>query len=101
MKKEVNFEVVTEEIEVEKGNVKGEEKYFIFRDAEYNQKTKILLVKFAYRPLSDEERVKLKELSGKERNGKDEVNELNLQEINQKIGIFGLSELQKKHLRMD
>lgn len=99
---QVDFEIVSEEVDVEKGNIKDtEKKFFIFNDAEYDQKKKHLIVRFGYRGLTEDEEKSVMEVSGKKRIGKDEVNELNLKQINEKIGIFGIAELKNKHTKMD
>ncbi|MCE7738010.1 MAG: site-specific DNA-methyltransferase [Candidatus Heimdallarchaeota archaeon] len=98
----VNFEIVSEEVDVEKNNIKDtEKKFFIFHDAEYDSKNKVLSIRFGYRGLTEEEEIAITELTNKKRIGKDEVNEHNLTQINEKIGIYGLSDLQKKHTKMD
>jgi len=51
----VHFEVKAEEMETEQNNNRGEEKYFIYLDSEYNSATKDLHVYFGYRPLTAEE----------------------------------------------
>ncbi len=98
----VNFEIIGEEVDVEKNNIKDtEKKFFIFYDAEYDSKNKLLSIRFGYRGLTEEEEIAITELTNKKRIGKDEVNEHNLTQINEKIGIYGLSDLQKKHTKMD
>ncbi|MDX9798763.1 MAG: hypothetical protein RBT05_07890, partial [Bacteroidales bacterium] len=52
----VNFEIVSEEVEIEKGNVKDpEKKFFTFYDANYDADKKLVSVLFGYRGLDDEE----------------------------------------------
>lgn len=98
----VNFEIISEEVDVEKNNIKDtEKKFFIFHDAEYDSKNKVLSIRLGYRGLTEEEEIAITELTNKKRIGKDEVNEHNLKQINGKIGIYGLSDLQKKHTKMD
>jgi len=98
----VDFEVTSEEVDIEKNNIKdSEKKFFIFNEAEYDSRTKHLNVKFGYKGLTGEEEEIIKDLSGKKRLGKDEVNQYNLKQINEKIGIYGLADLQKKHIKMD
>jgi adenine-specific DNA-methyltransferase len=98
----VNFEIISDEVDVEKGNIKdSEKKFFIFNDVEYDTKGKHLDIKFGYRGLTEDEETKITDVSEKKRIGKDEVNEWNLKLINEKIGIFGLSELYEKHTKMD
>jgi adenine-specific DNA-methyltransferase len=98
----VDFEITSEEVDVEKNNIKdAEKKFFIFYDAEYDQSNKIVNVKFGYRGLTEDEEKTIIELTDKKRLGKDEVNVYNLEKINEKIAIYGLSELQQKHTKMD
>ncbi len=98
----VDFEVLNEEVDVEKGNIKdAENKFFILIDVEYDIKLKYLIVKFGYRGLTAEEEIAVSKLTDKKKIGKDEVNAYNLQQINENIAIFGLSDLQKKHIKMD
>lgn len=98
----VNFEVFSDEVDVEKNNVKEtDKKYFIFHNVEYNADKKELIVKFGYRPLKDEEDKEISQLSTKKTISKDEVNIYNLNKINNKIGLYGLAELQAKHIKMD
>ena len=97
-----HFEIIGEEVDVEKGNIKDEEKkFFIFYDADYDQNSKVVNVGFGYRGLTEDEENIIMELTEKKRIGKDEVNKYNLQKIQDKIGIYGLSELQQKHTKMD
>jgi len=98
----VKFELVSEEVEVEKGNIKDpEKKSFIFHDANYDADKKLVSVLFGYRGLADEETNAITALTEKKNVGKDEVNTYNLKKINEKIALFGLSDLQKKHIKMD
>jgi len=98
----VSFEIATEEVEVEKGNIKDpEKKFFIFHDADYDADKKLVSVLFGYRGLADEETNDIIALTEKKNVGKDEVNAYNLKKINEKIALFGLSDLQKKHVKMD
>jgi adenine-specific DNA-methyltransferase len=98
----VDFEITSEEVDVEKNNIKDtEKKFFIFYDADYDQSNKIVNVKFGYRGLTEDEENTIMELTDKKRLGKDEVNVYNLEKINEKIAIYGLSELQQKHTKMD
>ncbi|KKH47543.1 site-specific DNA-methyltransferase [Methanosarcina sp. 1.H.A.2.2] len=98
----VNFEIVSEDVDVEKNNIKdSKNKFFLFNDAEYDPKNKILSIKFGYRGLIPEEEKETAEITKKTRIGKDEVNKYNLQKIQERIGIYGLSNLQKKHIKMD
>ncbi|MFH2106487.1 MAG: DNA methyltransferase [Candidatus Micrarchaeota archaeon] len=97
----VVFKIENEEVEVEKGNIKGDTKYFIFKDAEYDSSKKLLEVKFGYRPLSEDEEKEVMEVSDKKRVGKDEVNALNLKRIKEKIGVWGLSQLNACHINLD
>ena len=97
-----DFEIIPEEVEVEQGNIKDmDRKFFIFNRAEYDQQKRNLLVKFGYRGLTYEEEKKIESLNDKARIGKDEVNRYNLSRINKKIGIYGISELNKKHRNSD
>jgi len=98
----VDFEITSEEVDVEKNNIKdAEKKFFIFYDADYDQSNKVVNVKFGYRGLTEDEENTILNLSDKKRLGKDEVNVYNLKKINEKIAIYGLSELQNKHIKMD
>ena len=98
----VSFEIMSEEVEVEKGNIKDpEKKYFIFKDAEYDTTKKLVTAQFGYRGITDEETNTILALSEKKSVGKDEVNLYNLKKINERLGLYGLSELQKKHRKMD
>ena len=98
----VNFEIIGEEVDVEKNNIKDvKRKFFIFYDAEYDQNNRVVNVRFGYRGLTEDEENTIMELTDKKRIGKDEVNIYNLQKIQEKIGIYGLSELQQKHIKMD
>lgn len=101
-KLKVHFEIIGEEVEVEKNNIKDvEKKFFIFHDAEYDQNNRVVRIWFGYRGLTEDEENIIMELTEKKRIGKDEVNKYNLQKIQDKIGIYGLSELQQKHTKMD
>jgi adenine-specific DNA-methyltransferase len=52
----VNFEVASDEVDVEKNNVKDtDKKFFIFHNAEYKNDKKELTVQFGYRSLTDVE----------------------------------------------
>lgn len=98
----VDFEIVSEDVDVEKNNIKdSEKKFFIFNDAEYEPTKKFLQIKFGYRGLTSDEEEAISEIKDKRRIGKDEVNQYNLQKIQERIGIYGLSNLQKKHIKMD
>ncbi|MDA0525670.1 hypothetical protein [Methanococcoides alaskense] len=98
----VDFEVTSEEVDIEKNNIKdSENKFFIFNEAEYDSRTKHLNVTFGYRGLTGEEENIIKDITSKKRIGKDEVNQHNLIQINERIAIYGLSDLQKKHMKMD
>jgi len=98
----VSFELVSEEVEVEKGNIKSpDKKFFIFRDAAYDDSKKLVTVHFGYRGLTDEETNAILDLTQQKSASKDEVNEFNLKKINERLGLYGLSELQKKHKKMD
>ncbi len=98
----VSFKIESEEVDVEKNNIKDEkEKFFIFKDADYDARGKKLVIKFGYRELSEEEKQEISESSDKEKIGKDEVNGYNFTHIQEKIGIYGLSDMQKKHTRID
>lgn len=98
----VDFEITGEEVDVEINNIKdSENKFFIFNEAEYNSRTKHLNVTFGYRGLTGEEDNIVKDITSKKRIGKDEVNQHNLIQINEQIGIYGLSDLHKKHIKMD
>jgi len=98
----VSFEIAPEEIEVEKGNIKDpEKKFFIFHDADYDANKKLVSALFGYRGLTEEETKAILDMTQKKTAGKDEVNAYNLQKINEKIALFGLSDLQKKHTKMD
>ncbi len=98
----VNFEIVSEEVELEKGNIKDpEKKFFIFHDASYYANKKLVSVLFGYRGLADEETKAILDMTQKKSAGKDEVNAYNMKKINEKIALFGLSDLQKKHTKMD
>jgi len=98
----VDFEITNEEVEVEQGNVKDEnKKYFIFHDAEYDSIARHLRVKFGYRNLTDAEETLVKEISNKKGNLKDQVKDYNLSNIKKKIAIWGISDLEKKHINMD
>ncbi len=98
----VSFEIAPEEIEVEKGNIKDpEKKFFIFHDADYDANKKLVSALFGYRGLTEEETKNIQALTEKKNIGKDEVNTYNLKKINEKIALFGLSDLQKKHTKMD
>jgi len=98
----VNFEIVSEEVDVEKNNIKDpEDKFFIFHDADYDSHGKIVRIGFGYRGLTDEEEKTIEELTDRKRIDKDEINTYNLQKIQEKIGIYGLSDLQKNHIKLD
>lgn len=98
----VNFEVFSDEVDVEKNNVKDtDKKYFIFHNVEYNADKKELIVQFGYRPLKDEEDKEISQLTTKKKISQDYANVYNLNKINNKIGLYGLSELQSKHIKMD
>jgi adenine-specific DNA-methyltransferase len=98
----VDFEIVSEDVDFENSNVKDNKpKFFIFKDAEYDPNKKILLTEFGYRELTVEEEKAIINVTGKKRIGKDEVNKYNLQQIQERIGIYGLSSLQKKHVKMN
>ncbi|MFA5527578.1 MAG: DNA methyltransferase [Peptostreptococcales bacterium] len=98
----VNFEVFSDEVDVEKNNVKEtDKKYFIFHNAEYNIDKKELKVQFGYRPLKDEEEKEISQLTTKKKISQDDANVYNLNKINNKIGLYGLAELQSKHIKMD
>ncbi|WP_424353547.1 site-specific DNA-methyltransferase [Methanosarcina mazei] len=98
----VDFEIVSEDVDVEKNNIKdSEKKFFIFNDAEYEPTKKFLQVKFGYRGLTSDEDEAISEMTYKKGIGKDEVNQYNLHKIQERIGIYGLSNLQKKHIKMD
>ncbi len=98
----VDFEIISEDVDVEKNNIKdAEKKFFIFYDAGYDQSNKIVNVKFGYRGLTEDEENTIKDKTDKKNLGKDEVNVYNLERINEKIAIYGLSELQQKHTKMD
>lgn len=98
----VEFELESEEVDLEKNNIKDEkDKFFIFKDADYDGRSKKLVIKFGYRELSDEEKQEISESFDKKKIGKNEVNGYNLMHIQEKIGIYGLSDLQKKHIKID
>ncbi len=98
----VNFEIESEEVDVEKNNIKDKEnKFFIFKDVDYDTRSKKLVIQFGYRRLNEKEKQAISEDSDKKSIGKDEVNKYNISQIQEKIGIYGLSDLLKKHTRMD
>ena len=93
---------MSDEVEVEQGNIKDTEKrFFVFKEANYEDGKKHLVVKFAYRGLTEEEENKIIELTNYKKIGKDQVNEYNLKQINEAISIYGLQDLQKSHMKMD
>jgi len=98
----VSFEVVSEEVEEEKGNIKDtKDKHFIFYNTDYDVSKKLVTVLFGYRELSEEETKAILELTQKKKVNKDVINVYNLKKINEKLGLYGLSEIQKKHKNID
>ncbi|MBA2861826.1 site-specific DNA-methyltransferase [Methanococcus maripaludis] len=98
----VNFEISSEDTEVEQNNVKSsDKKFFIFNNLEYNQDSKELTVTFGYRGLTKDEENEVNKISGKKTVTNDTVNEFNVEKITEQIGIYGISSLFKKHLKMD
>jgi len=108
----VNFEIDNEDVDLEKNNVKGEDRYFIYSDAEYDQHKNELDVKFGYRPLTDEEKEKALEVYNEHfrtpsselksfQKAKEIMNGYNQVKISEKIGLFGLNELNERHRLMN
>lgn len=108
----VNFEIDNEDVDVEKNNVKGDDRYFIYSDADPDGRKRELTVKFGYRPLTDEEKEQALEVYNEHfripsnhlksfQNGKEIMNGYNKVKINEKISLFGLKELDERHTLMN
>lgn len=98
----VNFEISSEDTEVEQNNVKSQDKkFFIFNDLDYKQDSKELTITFGYRSLTKDEENAINEISGKKNVTTDTANEFNVKKITEQIGIYGILSLSKKHLNMD
>ena len=102
---EVKFEIEKDEVEVEQNNVKStKDRFFVVKRAEYNMNKKELVVKFAYRALTEEEEKTIKEKTGKKTIKDPRVvnSELNLEKIRKETNYsIVFPELNKKHIRAD
>ncbi|WP_048815413.1 hypothetical protein [Methanosalsum zhilinae] len=97
-----DFKINNEDIELQKNNIKDEKKkFFIFKDVDYDTRKNHLVVDFGYRGLTVEEEKLVCDTTGKNKLGKDEINQYNLAKINEHIAIYGLSDLNKKHIKID
>ncbi len=101
----VNFETVSEEDDEYTGEnfdtIENKSRFFIFRDANYDFEHKKLIIKFHYRPLSNDENEQITKLTEKKRIQKNEVNAYNLKQIQEKIGLYGIPQLIKSHVNAD
>ncbi len=97
----INYEIIYEDIEVEKSNIKDtQKKYFIFNSIKTQGKN-IIDIRFGYRGLTSEEEEIIKKEAGKKSINKDYVNLYNLNRIKETVEISSIEELRKKHHKLN